>query len=318
MSPAGVAIGSRVAAWSSCSRTRRRLAPTTTCSSVSATWATPASALATASTGLTVRIRRRLARRATAGSTTVQLPRSLSTGAAEEASRSISSGVSGSPCRATCQLNANICSWANRPCCSGSSRGPAGVRTSRTARVVRSRPRLRGHSTSTPRARSAATPSSSRLTSSSVSRVISSGTRSSSSRSSTGQASAAARSAMVAWVRARSPKPWLSADAVHSTAASHRCKGLRSSWTCRTNRTRPATSSSSSASTRSETVTSWGSSAERAVRARRACSRSSKPGPVAGATGRRGAAGALRGMASATASSTCSTRGRASAAVNPS
>ena len=53
------------------------------------------------------------------------------------------------------------------------------------------------------------TPVSSRLTSSSVSRVIWSGTRSSSSRSSTGQASAAPRRAMLAWVRARSPKPWL-------------------------------------------------------------------------------------------------------------
>ena len=75
--------------------------------------------------------------------------------------------------------------------------------------MVRSRPRLRGHSTSMPRAASAPTPWASRLTSSSVSRVIWSGTRSSSSRSSTGHASAAARRAIEAWVRARSPNPWL-------------------------------------------------------------------------------------------------------------
>ena len=60
----------------------------------------------------------------------------------------------------------------------------------------------------TPAAWSAGAPSSSRERISSVSRVISSGTRRSSSRSRTGHASAAARSAIDAWVRARSPKPW--------------------------------------------------------------------------------------------------------------
>ena len=75
------------------------------------------------------------------------------------------------------------------------SRPPGSRARSSTAREVRSRPRLRGHSTSTSWAASAPTPSSSRLTSSSVSRVIRSGIRSSSSRSSTGHASAARRSA---------------------------------------------------------------------------------------------------------------------------
>ena len=91
-----------------------------------------------------------------------------------------------------------------------------------------------------------------------MSRVISSGTRSSSSRSSTGQACAAARRAMAAWVRARSPKPWSSDVPVHSSAASHRCSGSSSSCTWSTSRTEPATSSSSSASTRSEMVTRAG------------------------------------------------------------
>ncbi len=156
-----------------------------------------------------MRTSRLRALRASAGSTTVQLPRSFRIGFAEAASRSISSSVSGSPCSASCQLKLNSASAPNSPSCNGSSRGPSdGARRSSTAEAVRSRPRLRGHITSTPRSASAPTPCSSRLTSSSVSRVISSGTRSPSSRSRTGQASAAARSAMLAWVRARDPNPW--------------------------------------------------------------------------------------------------------------
>ena len=70
---------------------------------------------------------------------------------------------------------------------------PAAARPGRAPRVaVRSRPRLRGHSTSTPRAAARRRRRRAGSTSSSVSRVIWSGTRSSSSRSSTGQASAAA------------------------------------------------------------------------------------------------------------------------------
>ena len=231
-----------------------------TSASPSSTSTVPVSAAATACTGVMVRISRFLALRATCGSTTVQAPRSLSTGLAAVASWRISASLRGSPCSATCHLKANIASGPNSPVISG----PSCARSSRcssAARVVRSRPRLRGHSTSTPTRRSAATPSSRSETSSSVSRVISSGTRSSSSRSSTGQACAAARRAMAAWVRARSPKPWSSGVPVHSSAASHRCSGSSSSCTWSTSRTEPATSSSSSASTRSEMVTRAGSPA---------------------------------------------------------
>ena len=95
-----------------------------------------------------------------------------------------------------------------------------------------------------------------------MSRVISSGTRRSSSRSSTGQASAAERSAMAAWVRARSPKPWPASgpDSAHSSEASARWAALSTAWTCSTRRTAPATSSSSSASIRNEIDTSCGRS----------------------------------------------------------
>ena len=252
--------GSRVAAPSSRSRTCSRLAPTTTSCSPWSTSTVPVSAAATACTGVTVRISRFLALRATAGSTTVQAPRSFSTGPAALASWRISSSLRGSPWSATCHLKANIASGPNKPVINGSSwplPGPSSW-CSRVARVVRSRPRLRGHSTSTPARRSAATPSSSSDTSSSVSRVISSGTRSSSSRSRTGHAWAAARSAIAAWVRARSPKPWSSGPPVHNRAASHRWRGSSSSWTWSTRRTEPASSSSSSASTRSEMVTRAG------------------------------------------------------------
>ncbi len=147
--------------------------------------------------------------------------------------------------------------------------------------AVRSRPRLprpQHVDAGGPSAR--ATPSSSRLTSSSVSSTISSGTRSSSSRSSTGHASAAARSAIVACVRARSPKPCSSGVPVHSSARSQRWSGFCSSWACGTRRTAPATSSSSSASTRSEIVTSCGRSRGscRWCRASRAWSRCSNVG----------------------------------------
>ena len=157
--------------------------------------------------------------------------------------------------------------WPNTPVRSCASRPDMGRwPRSRTVVAVRSRPRLRGHRTSTPTRCSSVSPSSSRLSSSSPSSVIWSGTRSSSSRSSTGHASAAPRRAMAAWVRARSPKPCPRSESspVHSSAASHRCSGFCSSWTCRTRRTAPASSSSSSASTRSEIRTSWGQVARQA------------------------------------------------------
>ena len=260
-----------------------------TCSSWESTWTTPVNVAAIAWAGLTVRTSRLRALRAIAGSMTVQLPRSLRIGAAEEARRSISSSVSGSPCSAICQLNAKSVSGPNIESWRGCSRGrlePGALVRSRTVLAVRSRPRLRGHSTSTPIAFRSPTPSWSRLTSSSVSRVSWSGTRSSRRRSSTGQASAAARRARVAWVRARSPNPWSTLVSTQRRDASQRWRGFCSSWTWRTRRTAPATNSSSSASTRSEIATRWGRSSGTRERCRsmRAWSRLAKS--VAGAPAR--------------------------------
>ena len=103
-------------------------------------------------------------------------------------------------------------------------------------------------------------------------------------------------------------------DSVHSSAASQTCSGFCSSWTWSTSRTAPATSSSSSASTRSEIRTSWGRSSVAAERCRasRAWSRSLNrrvtpvgAGPAGRGPRRARAPGAVRGIASATASSTC-------------
>ncbi len=258
----------------------------TSASTPCSTSTTPVRAAATAATGVTVRISRFLARRARAGSTTAHCPRSLRIGVAAWASWSISSGVSGSPWRASCQLNEKRASGVSSPVCNGSSRGP-GSRRSRTARAVRSRPRLRGQSTSTSWAASAATPSSSRLTSSSVSRVMASGMRSSSSRSSTGHASAARRSASTAWVRARSPKPWAAPSPVQSRAASQNRSGSCSSWTCATTRIAPATSSSSSASTRSAIRTNRAGSRDvPGGRAGRASTTAAASGWASGSLGR--------------------------------
>ena len=160
-------------------------APTTTGTSPSAPASpviapagmTPVSAAAIASAGRTVRSNRLRALRVTDGSTTVQPPRNLMTGAAARASSSISSSVRGSPCNAICHLKAKSLSVASAPSWSSPSRVAAPARPceatrSSTVLAVRSRPRLRGHNTSTPRSRSAATPSASRLDSSSASRVI--------------------------------------------------------------------------------------------------------------------------------------------------
>ena len=158
----------------------------TGCSAVPS-WTVPVSAAAIASAGVAVRTTRLRALRAIAGSMTVQLPRSRSSGAALVASWSISSSVSGSPCTASCQRKLNSSPSPKTPVRSWASRSDIGRDRSSTVLAVSSRPRLRGHRTSTPRAARAATPVSSRLASSSPSRVIWSGTRSSSSRSSTGQ-----------------------------------------------------------------------------------------------------------------------------------
>ncbi len=205
--------------------------------------------------------------------------------------------------------------------------------------MVSSGPSARGQCTSTPTSRSAPT-SVSRVEISSPSRVSWSGTDRPRKRSRTGHTSAAARRAMLAWIRARGPNPCSSSEPVHSTAASQTCSGSRSSWTWRTTRTEPATSSSSSASTRSETRTSSGrsaihlrapsASASRAVRsARRRRTRSAKSsgrrsGPAGPAGSRRDGAGrvrtagAARGIASATASRTRRTSPAASSAVRSS
>ena len=288
-------------------------------STPSSTSATPDRAAATAWAGVAVRISRLRALRARPGSTTAHWPRSRRIGEAARARSSISSGVSGSPWRASCQLKANSASSVSTPVCSGSSRiaAPVEGRRSSTAVAVRSRPRLRGHITSIPRAASAVTPSSSRLTSSSLSSTIWSGTRSSSSRSSTGQASAAARIAIPAWVRARSPKPWSTPSPVHSRAASQTRIGSCSSWAWGTTRTEPATSSSSSASIRSESRTSWARSRSSSRRAPGSWSRSRRSSRswngVREERAIRVGEGALRGRASTTAATTSCTSRTASA-----
>ena len=103
---------------------------------------------------------------------------------------------SGSPWRATCQWKENSASVPSRPSTSSPSRGSPGLIEHGRGRQVAPEASRPEHVDA--RCRSAATPSSSRLTSSSVSREISSGTARASSRSRTGHASAAARSAMVA------------------------------------------------------------------------------------------------------------------------
>ena len=69
--------------------------------------------------------------------------------------------------------------------------------------------------------------------------MISSGTRCSSSRSSGGQAAAASRSARVAWVRARSPKPCTDGRVVPQAGGVAHVERVRSSWTWSTSRHEP-------------------------------------------------------------------------------
>ena len=166
----------------------------TGCSAVP-TWTMPVSAAATASAGVTVRTSRLRALRAIAGSTTVQLPRSRSSGAAP------TWPAGPSPRRSAGRRAARAASWKLN------SASVAEAGRSRSWRLARpTRPRPVEHGGRGQVAAQAARPEhvdparrparrrrrSSRLTSSSVSSVIWSGTRSSSSRSSTGQASAAA------------------------------------------------------------------------------------------------------------------------------
>ncbi len=275
----------------------------------------PVSAAATACTGVTVRTRRRWPDAPRRGR------RPSTAHAAGAAARSPPGAArSRQPTGLAVQRdlpggNENNASVPSNPSTSSPSRGSPG-RRSRTVVVVRSRPRLRGQSTSIPRRRSAATPSSRRLTSSSVSRVIWSGTARARSRSSTGHASAAARKAIEAWMRARSPKPCSSGAPVHSTAASTRCSGSCSSCTWSTSRTDPATSSSSSASTRRLSDTSWArvpAASGRRAASRRRPSAAAKAGPSGGT----GADGAARGSTSATASRSPRTVVRASASSRP-
>ena len=185
---------------------------------------TPVSVAASAWTGVTVRISRLRARLITAESTATQLSRSLMIGLVVRASSSISSSLSSSPCNESCHSKPNSACGPKRPSCRGSSRVPAGDRRPSSTRWVTSRSRYFGHMTGWPASVSAAAPPSRSERISSESRVISSGTRRSSNRSRTGQASAAERSAMAAWVRARSPKPWAASgpDSAHSSEASAR------------------------------------------------------------------------------------------------
>ena len=130
--------------------------------------------------------------------------------------------------------------------------------------------------------------------------MISSGTRRSSSRSSTGHASAAERSAMAAWVRARSPKPCAASGpaSAQSSEASATWAALSTACTCSTSRTAPATSSSSSASIRNEIDTRCGrSSRPRArIRAMRCWSWSLKSSGRRRRGAGRPAAGSRRGV----------------------
>ena len=292
---------------------------------------TPVSVAASAWTGVTVRISRLRARLITAESTATQLSRSLMIGLVVRASSSISSSLSSSPCNESCHSKPNSACGPKRPSCRGSSRVPAGERRPSSTRWVTSRSRYFGHMTGWPASVSAAAPPSRSERISSESRVISSGTRRSSSRSRTGQASAAERSAMAAWVRARSPKPWAASgpDSAHSSEASARWAGLSTAWTCSTRRTSPATSSSSSASTRNEMDTRCGrSSRPRArMRAIRCCSwslnasglRGSDGGGATGVGPRwRERPGVVRGIVSTTASSRPRTMPSAVASSKPS
>ena len=160
---------------------------------------------------------------------------------AARASSSISSGVSGSPWRASCQLKAKSASCVSTPVCSGSSRGPLAVgRRSSTAVAVRSRPRLRGHM-------HVDAPGSQRgdaLVEQADQLVGVEGDlvghpqlqQPVEHRPGVGGAGAAR---CTAWVRARSPKPWSTASPVHSRAASQTRSGSCSSWTWGTTRTAP-------------------------------------------------------------------------------
>ena len=156
--------------------------------------------------------------------------------------------------------------------------------------ALRSRPRLRGQSTSTPPRCSASTPSSRRLTRSSVVERQLVGDplleqalerRPGGGRLTQGQRGVGAGPV---------------AEAVHGrrvvstgAAASQTWRGSCSSCTWSTSRQDPATSSSSSASTRSERVTSWGRSAPsprwRATRAWRRRLKASPSGRVWRGTG---------------------------------
>ncbi len=185
--------------------------------------------------------------------------------------------------------------------------------------------------TGCPASVSAAAPPSSSDRISSESSTISSGTRRSSSRSSTGQASAADRSAMAAWVRARSPKPCAASGpaSAQSSEASAMWAALSTACTWSTSRTAPATSSSSSASIRNEMDTSCGRSSRprERIRAMRCWSWSLKSSGVDGPGGvrpagvcarRRDRPGVVRGIVSTTASSRPRTMPSAVAASNPS
>ena len=105
---------------------------------------------ATASAGLTVRTSRLRALRAMAGSTTVQLPRSRSSGVAGLGERVLVSSAVTAARRAPaiCQLKADS---ADRCRAAGSFRGSSrrppedGAARSSTVVAVRSRPRRRGH-----------------------------------------------------------------------------------------------------------------------------------------------------------------------------
>ncbi len=246
------------------------------------------------------------------------------------ASSSISSWVSSSPCSESCHSNPKSACGPNSPSCSISSRGDDAVHRPSSTRWVTSRSRYFGHITGCPASVSAAAPPSRSERISSLSRVISSGTRRSSSRSRTGQASAAERSAIAAWVRARSPKPCAASgpESAHSSDASATWAALSTACTCSTRRTAPATSSSSSASIRNEIDTRCGRSSRprariRAMRWRSSSLKSSglrgSGAPPTGAGARcRDRPGEVRGMVSTTASSSPRTMPSAVASSKPS